>query len=135
MHSDDLIDGIIMLLLLSLFIPFTLTHARPLYKGEFGGFAVQIEKTCLKTIGEIIPSKRSFTSHDTILLLAIADDYSPNPRVIEINGTSINIDTNFLTNRIKALQDAHTAMPVNCNMTLDLYVGPSGLRKWVIKNE
>ncbi|GMQ55941.1 hypothetical protein AN1V17_03330 [Vallitalea sediminicola] len=135
MHTDDMIDIIITILLLAIFIPITVSLAHPFYRGELGGFGVQIEKTALKTQGELLPNQKSFTSNDTMLLLAVADEYFPEPKIIEINGTVININSAFFTNKIPTLQAAYAAMPYVKDMNIELYVGKYGLRKWVISNE
>lgn len=135
MNTDDIIDVIVTIVIIALFSAIAIANTMPLYKGDLGGFNVQVDKTALPTKGEIIPMKKDFTTHDTILMLAIADDYFPEPRVVEINGITINIDSAFLQNRTLALMQAAAAMPSNGNMTYELYVGPSGKRKWVFENE
>lgn len=107
----------------------------PFFNQKNGGFDVQIEKTALRTSGEVVPVKKSFTSHDTMLMFAIADVYSPEPREIEVNGTTININEDFLTNRIAALQAVYNAMPTVEDMRIELIVNESGPVKWVIQNE
>lgn len=135
MNTDDIIDVIVMVIILALFSSVTIANTIPLYRGQLGGFDVQIEKTALPTTGEIVPMKKDFTAHDTILMLVIADDYFPEPRVVEINGTTININSSFIDNRVSALIQAAAAMPTANNMTYELYVGPSGKRKWVFRYE
>lgn len=135
MNVDDYIDYLVTILLLALFIPITVSNMIPLYTQKIGGFDVQIEKTALKTQGEIIPYEKTFTSHNTMLMLAIADAYSADPDTLEINGTTIQIDETFLGNRISALHNAYNAMPTVEKMSVELYVDSNGPRKWVIKNE
>lgn len=135
MHTDDMIDIVTTVIILAILIPITVSLARPFYRNELGGFGVQIEKTALKTQGELLPNKKDFNSNDTMLLLAVADEYFPEPKIIEINGTVINIDSVFFTNRIPALQAAYAAMPTVRDMNIQLYVGKEIQRKWVISNE
>ena len=135
MNTDDIIDVVVTILILALFVPIMIGQTVPLLRGTLGGFDVQIEKTALPTRGEIAPIKNSFTSHDAILMLVVADDYFPDPRVVEINGTTINIDAAFLGNRVGALQQAAAAMPTVKDMQYELYVGPTGKRKWVFIDE
>ncbi|GMQ63553.1 hypothetical protein [Vallitalea maricola] len=135
MQTDDMIDIVTTVIILAILIPITVSLARPFYRNELGGFGVQIEKTALKTQGELLPNKKDFNSNDTMLLLAVADEYFPEPKIIEINGTVINIDSVFFTNRIPALQAAYAAMPTVRDMNIQLYVGKEIQRKWVISNE
>ncbi|WP_113672719.1 hypothetical protein [Vallitalea guaymasensis] len=135
MHTDDMIDIVTTVIILAILIPITVSLARPFYRNELGGFGVQIEKTALKTQGELLPNNKDFNSNDTMLLLAVADEYFPEPKIIEINGTVINIDSVFFTNRIPALQAAYAAMPTVRDMNIQLYVGKEIQRKWVISNE
>jgi hypothetical protein len=135
MNTDDIIDVIVMVIILALFSSVTIANTIPLYRGQLGGFDVQIEKTALPTSGEIVPIKKSFTKHDAILMLVIADDYFPEPRVVEINGTTINIDSAFIANRTLALMQADAAMTSSNNMDYKLYSGSSGKRKWVLYYE
>ncbi|MCT4687531.1 hypothetical protein [Vallitalea sp.] len=135
MQTDDMIDIVTTVIILAILIPITISLARPFYRNELGGFGVQIEKTALKTQGELLPNKKEFNSNDTMLLLAVADEYFPEPKIIEINGAVINIDSVFFTNRIPALQAAYAAMPTVRNMNIQLYVGKNIQRKWVISNE
>lgn len=135
MHTDDMIDIVTTVIILAILIPITVSLARPFYRNELGGFGVQIEKTALKTQGELLPNNKDFNSNDTMLLLAVADEYFPEPKIIEINGTVINIDSVFFTNRIPALQAAYAAMPTVRDMNIQLYVGKDIQRKWVISNE
>lgn len=135
MNTDDIIDVIVTVAILAIFTAITISNTIPLYRGELGGFDVQIDKTALPTKGEIIPTKRDFTNRDVILMLVIADGYFPEPRTVEINGTTVDIDTAFLQNRTPALIQADAAMPDDSNMTYELYVGPSGKRKWVFNYE
>ncbi|QUH29117.1 hypothetical protein [Vallitalea guaymasensis] len=135
MQTDDMIDIVTTVIILAILIPITVSLARPFYRNELGGFGVQIEKTALKTQGELLPNNKDFNSNDTMLLLAVADEYFPEPKIIEINGTVINIDSVFFTNRIPALQSAYAAMPTVRDMNIQLYVGKDIQRKWVISNE
>lgn len=135
MDTDDIIDVIVTVVILAIFTPIMISQTIPLMRGEMGGFDVQIEKSALPTAGEIAPIKNNFTSHDTILMLVVADEYFPEPRVVEVNGTTINIDSAFLGNRISSLQLAAAAMPTVHNMDYELYVGPGGKRKWVFQDE
>lgn len=137
MQTDDMIDIVTTVIILAILIPITVSFARPFYEKELGGFGVQIEKTALKTQGELLPNKKDFNPNDVMLLLAIADEYFPEPKIIEINGTVINIDSVFFTNRIPALQTTYAALPTqkDKNMKLELYVSKDIQRKWVISNE
>ncbi|WP_273321518.1 hypothetical protein [Vallitalea guaymasensis] len=135
MHTDDMIDIVTTVIILAILMPITVSLARPFYRDELGGFGVQIEKTALKTQGELLPNRKDFNSNDAMLLLAVADEYFPEPKIIEINGTVINIDSVFFTNRIPALQAAYAAMPTVRDMNIQLYVGKDIQRKWVISNE
>jgi hypothetical protein len=149
MNTDDIIDVIVMIIILALFSSVTIANTIPLYRGQLGGFDVQIEKTALPTSGEIVPIKNGFTKHDAILMLVIADEYFPEPRVIEIIGKedlnplepndpttiTIDIDSLFFHNRTEDLIAADKAMRESNNMNYELYVGQSGLRKWVLHYE
>lgn len=137
MHTDDMIDLATTIVILAIFIPIIFKLSQPFYKGELGGFGIQIEKTALKTQGELLPNKIKFTPDDVVLMLAVQDDYFPEPKIIEIDDTVINIDDEFYINRAIALQKAYLALPRDdVNMDIQLYVGKNhNLRKWVINNE
>ncbi|GKX28637.1 hypothetical protein SH1V18_11170 [Vallitalea longa] len=150
MHTDDMIDIVTTIVILAIFIPITFKLAQPFYKGELGGFGIQIEKTALQTQGELLPNKITFTPDDVLLMLAVQDEYFPKPKVIEINdsdrtvGTVINIDDAFFINKGTALKSAFLALPSNkkTNMKIKLHVREYkegykdyNLRKWVINRE
>lgn len=139
MHeTDDAFDVIILIMTLAIFVPFMVYCTVPLFKGEVGGFNVQIEKTALETEAEIIAdSKEKLTTNDVLLMLVIADQFTPEPRKIRFNvaGNAVErpLDDEFLLNKEYGIQYAKAVMPDNINIDLDLYVGPSGMRFWNVK--
>lgn len=142
MHTDDMIDIVTTIVILAIFIPITFKLAQPFYKGKLGGFGIQIEKTALKTKGELLPNEITFTPDDVILMLAIQDEYFPEPKVIEIKthsrSTIINIDDAFFINRSSILHSTYSFLPSNkkTNMNINFQVGKNhNLGKWVIDCE
>ncbi|WP_105614118.1 hypothetical protein [Vallitalea okinawensis] len=137
--SDDAFDFVILMCVLVIFVPIMVTYSVPLLKGEVGGFDTQIEKTALKTSGEIIPHKREMTTADVLLMLVIADRYTPEPKNLQINinapSNEIILDDNFLYNKREGIQIAYAAMPNTVPIQLKLYVGENGMRKWVVEDE
>lgn len=137
--SDDAFDFIGLMFVLVLFVPIMVIYSIPLFKGDVGGFDTRIEKTALKTDGEIIPKKRQMTTDDVLLMLVIADRYTPLPAKLQINtyapSAEIAIIDQFFSNKRHYIQQAYTAMPIQVPIDLKLYVGKDGMRKWVVERE
>lgn len=135
MHeADDAMDIITLVGVLALFVPIMIVCAIPFYKGDVGGFGVQIEKTALETNREIVPEPFEITTDHVMLMLVIADKFTPEPRAIRLNTygspTLIHIDDHFLLERIGMLIQARSALPFDQPIQFDLYSGPSGMRFW-----
>jgi hypothetical protein len=139
MGEDESFDLISLILVLALFTPIMIFSSIPLFKGYVGEFGTQIEKTALPTEGEIIPVERELTTDDAILMLAIADRYTPMPKALKVDvgegEKEINIDMNFISNRTINMQDAKGVMQTLVPISLDLYSGPSGMRHWQISRK
>lgn len=138
MHeADDSFDIITLIMVLAVFTPIMIWCTIPFLKGDVGGFGVQIEKTALTTQREIIPEQRVRTTDDVILMLVVADEYTPRPKSILLNtGASpllIPINDDFLADRIYMLQMAKTVMPDRIPIQLDLFVDPVGMRYWGVQ--
>ncbi|WP_138755931.1 hypothetical protein [Paenibacillus sinopodophylli] len=133
-EADDAFDMIILIMVLAIFTPIMVYCSIPLFKGEVGGFNVQIEKTALETESEIVPSERKMTTNDVLLMLVVADKFAPEPRNIRLNVWSdtleIPVNEEFLLNRELKLQEAKGAMPDNIDVNMQLYSGPLGMRFW-----
>lgn len=133
-ESDDAFDMILLIMTLAVFTPIMIYCSIPFFKGEVGGFNVQIEKTALETEGEIVPDERFMTSNDVLLMLVVADKFTPVPNHLQLNVTgrsaAVPIDEAFLQNKEGWLQTAKGAMPVKEEVRLELYAGPSGMRYW-----
>lgn len=133
-ESDDAFDAIILIMVLAIFTPIMIYCAIPFFKGDVGGFGVQIEKTALETKSEIVPTERDMTTDDVMLMLVVADRNTPLPKKIRLNTfgapTEFSIDDNFLENKVLMLQNAKAAMPSTLKVHLELFTGPSGMRFW-----
>ena len=133
-ESDDAFDAIILIMVLAIFTPIMIYCAIPFFKGDVGGFEVQIEKTALETKSEIVPTERVMTTDDIMLMLVVADRNTPLPQKIRLNTfgapTEFTIDDNFLANKVLMLQNAKAAMPSTIPVHLELFTGPSGMRFW-----
>lgn len=126
------IDTTVMVLILAMTLPTFVNGWLTLAKGDFGGFNTQIEKTAMKTRGEIVPATRDINRDDIMLMLAISDMYCQEPKTLRINGNSMALDGGFFQNRTTYLMNAFTYMPTNSKMKFTLYVGSGGPRFWSI---
>ena len=135
---DDILDIIILIVTLALMSPVMISQSIPLFRGDLGGFNDQIEKTALHTDSTLHPLARTFTTEDTMLMLAVQDEYCPQPKSVEIDvdtptGPDISIDQNYVAYKESGLSTAYGAMQTGLsNVNMNLYVGPNGLRKWVV---
>ena len=133
-ESEDALDAIILVMVLAIFTPIMMYCAIPFFKGDVGGFGVQIEKTALETKGEIVLKEPVLTTNDVMLMLVVADRNVPAPKEIRLSTTGTPteflIDDNFLTNKVQMLQNAKLAMPTPMSVHLELFSGPSGMRFW-----
>jgi len=137
-QADDAFDFVTLIAALVIFTPILLFIMVPFLKGDVGGFDVQIEKTARVTEAEIIPEQRQLSANDVLLMLAVADKYTPSPNNIKIvvNGSiEIAIDDNFFNNRAEAVKGAKTVMPDNVPVKLELYAGPNGMRFWSVQRQ
>ncbi|RED52806.1 hypothetical protein [Cohnella lupini] len=133
-EADDSFDAIILIMVLAIFTPVMIYCAIPFFKGDVGGFGVQIEKAAPSTESEIVPTRRVIKANDILLMLVVADKYAPQPKKITLNPSGspseFSLDSAFLNNKALYLQDAKAALPANVNVRLSLYSGPSGMRFW-----
>lgn len=134
-ESDDAFDVLTLILSLALFTPIMVMFAIPLFQGKVGGFDVQIEKTARVTQAEIIPVRREVSTDDILLMLVVADTYTPEPKKLRINTagteTIFSIDNDFFYDKITKLQLAKAAMPTTMDdVKLELFSGASGMRFW-----
>ena len=97
---------------------------------DWAGFGSFKEKSANVTTAEIIPQERIQTRDDAMLMLAVADENTPTPKLIDINGTQIVLDSVYFGNRLMSMQIALAVMPNNVPYTHTLYIGPSGPRYW-----
>ena len=136
-ETDDALDMILLIMAVAVFTPIMVYCSIPFFKGDVGGFDVQIEKTALETEREIIPEERTLTANDVLLMMVIADRFTPEPQKVRLNvsGPSLEvaIDEEFLLNKAAKLQIAKGALPENRNVTMELHSGPSGMRFWNVK--
>ncbi|MDX8360768.1 hypothetical protein [Cytobacillus sp. IB215316] len=146
MDGDDILDVLVLILVLVAFLPITINQAIPFYKGDLGGFDTQIEKTALKTESEIVPIARQLTTNDIMLMLVVADEYTPMPKSLHIVSEdtggipvmqTININNDFLNSKTGDLINAKSTMnEIESNLIkIDLYAGPSGMRYWQVTEE
>lgn len=140
MGADDMFDTIVLVAVLAILTPIMLFVTSDMFRGNFGGFGVQIEKTALHTDATIIPVERKKTTEDVMLMLAVADQYEPLPLDFQLSvdnadGPTVRVDTNFLYSRAFGFQTAFAAMTSGGNVKYDLFVGNAGMRKWVITHE
>lgn len=84
-ESDDAFDVLILIMVVAVFTPIMIYCSIPLFKGEVGGFNVQIEKTALETEREIVPVVNKITTNDVLLMLVVADRFTPQPKHINMN--------------------------------------------------
>lgn len=138
MHeADDALDIVTLIAVMAVFVPIMMICAIPFFKGDVGGFGVQIEKTALETESEIVPMKPEFTTNDVLLMLVIADRYAPEPRAIRLNTYNapmlIPFDDSFFTSRTTHLLEARRVMPNSLPVKLELYVGSQGMRFWEVQ--
>lgn len=134
-ESDDAFDVLTLILALAIFLPIMILQTIPLFQGHVGGFGVQIEKTAQVTHAEIIPDERKVSTDDILLMLVVADSYTPEPKKIRLStsGTplEISLDNSFFNNKVLMLQEAKAAMPTTMeDVKLELFSGPSGMRFW-----
>jgi len=138
-ESNDAFDLIILIMLLAVFTPFMVYYSIPFFKGEVGGFNVQIEKTAFETAREIYNKPAEMKTNDALLMLVIADEFAPEPRKLKFNGGTssleVPIDDVFLLNRTAYILGAKEVMPYNREIDLQLYIGPSGMRYWNVKEQ
>ncbi|MCD1257377.1 hypothetical protein B5M42_000820 [Paenibacillus athensensis] len=135
-ETDDAFDLITLVMVLAVFTPIMVYCAIPFFKGDVGGFDVQIEKTALNTESEIVPVAPERTVADLLMMMVVADAYTPQPRQLRLDFSgkqmSVALDENFLSDKGSALQTAKSLLPANLNACsrLQLFVGPSGMRFW-----
>ncbi|MEQ7052187.1 hypothetical protein ABN764_16150 [Paenibacillaceae sp. P-4] len=141
-EADDALDLMTLIMALAIFTPIMIYCAVPLFQGHVGGFGVQIEKTALETESEIIPTARVMTTNDVLMMLVVADRYTPEPKKLRLNmmGTprEFAIDDVFLTNKELMLQEARSLLPLSTPVQLSLFAGPrsdpsgTGMRFWEV---
>lgn len=136
---DDALDVVLLMMVLVIFIPIMVLYTTPLLNGNVGGFDTQIEKTALKSSGEIVPVKKELRSEDVLLMFVVADEYTPSPEKIQINIDSpsevFELDDNFLQNKRQTIIKANTALPAKEKVKVELYVNDTGMRKWVVTRD
>lgn len=117
-EADDAFDVITLIMVLAIFTPIMIYCAMPFFKGDVGGFGVQIEKAALATKSEIIPIERPITTDDIMLMLVVADSNTPSPKKIRLSPTGIAgphteflLDDIFFANKALKLQEAKAALP------------------------
>lgn len=134
------IDLVIMILCSTVFALFMLPIMFHMVTGNFGGFDTQIEKTALPTGGEMLPPvDPTLSNGDVVLIVAVADRYTPMPGKLNIRGTEIplknykvdNTTHSFEAERVALIQSAYNACDWN-NPTgkWDLVSGPDGKMYW-----
>ncbi|QMV40502.1 hypothetical protein [Cohnella cholangitidis] len=137
-QADDAFDFVTLIAALIIFTPILVFIMVPFLKGDVGGFDVQIEKTARVTEAEIIPENRQLTTNDVLLMLAVADKYTPSPNNIRlsVNGSfEIPLDDNFFIDRAATVRAAKAAMPDNVPVKLELFSGAAGLRFWDVQRQ
>ena len=160
MEIDDLFDIVTLIVILALFVPVTFKYSEPLFKGNVGGFNVQIEKTAKKVNYEIKIKEKMMTLTDIMYCLLVNDEEINGINKVELiikgyndcNFSSveveykyeINIDENFkqnkeqiLENKFKYINDVidRESTTIYENFYIKLYVDNNGFRKWVITND
>ncbi|MFD0588513.1 hypothetical protein ACFQZE_10910 [Paenibacillus sp. GCM10027627] len=133
-EADDAFDMIIMIMTVAVFVPIMIYCSIPFFKGEVGGFNVQIEKTAMETQRElIVEEERPLNTHDVLLMLAVADRFTPGPSRVNMNvhgSLDMPIDESFLLDKAAYIQLAKQAMPNKINVDMKLYAGPTGVMYW-----
>lgn len=136
-EADDAFDMILLIMVVAVFTPIMVYCSIPFFKGEVGGFHVQIEKTALETEREVIPVEQALTTDDVLLMLVIADKFTPEPQNVRLNvaGASLEmpIDEPFLLDKAAKLQIAKGVMPDERDVIMELYSGPAGMRFWNVR--
>lgn len=136
---DDALDVILLMMVLVVFVPIMVLYTTPLLDGDVGGFDTQIEKTALKSTGEIVPVKKELKSEDVLLMFVVADEYTPSPKKIQINIDSPSeefaLDDAFLQNKRATIIKANNALPAKEKVKVELYVNDTGMRKWVVTRD
>jgi hypothetical protein len=138
--ADGPLDIIILIFVLAIMMPIMVNQALPLYQTARSNFDDYIVDTALPTTGTLKPTPREFNTDDAMLMLAIQDEYCPQPKEVQINvgttsGPVIDINSSFVAYKSTGLSEAYSVMPASPeNVNMSLYVGPSGMRKWVVSN-
>lgn len=138
MEEDSALDLLVTILAVAIFLPIMMVQFAYFMSDNVGGFNVVIEKSAMVTETEIVPTKREVTTEDLILMLVVADRYSPSPKTLDINlGNGrevININNEFLGNKTFYLQRVASIIgAMGDPIDIDLFVGPSGPRFWGIR--
>jgi|GEM_PF-1072111 len=135
-ETDDAFDLITLVMVLAIFTPIMVYCAIPFFKGDVGGFDVQIDKTALSTESEIVPQDPKRTVADLLMMLVVADANTPQPKQLRLDFSGVQqpfaLDEHFFSDRSEELQAAKSMLPANlaaCTR-LRLFVGPAGMRFW-----
>ncbi len=146
---DDEFDVLLLIAVLMLFTPMMLYYTIPYFKGEVGGFDVQIDKTAMESNSEIVPTPRTVTTDDMLYMLLVADKYTPPPGKFRmVDGTELleyEMNEEFFRNREAYLEEVRLTIPEYLPVDIHLQAGAadpedpddwsgwSGMQHWQVE--
>lgn len=138
MELDDILDQMVTIMTIALFLLIMMPQMIKITKSDYGGFGTQIEKTALKTDKSLSPYTRTFKRENIMMMLAVTDEYEPEPKRVNIDGLIVDMNESFLQNRIPVLRSVNEKLPKDYNLPeesrakykLEVIPGDTNIKEW-----